>query len=102
MEAGIIISLILGGASIVSSICFGLIPNIRKSKIERLESQRDKLFRDIRLFYEIENELLDKLAQSGYSRTNIQKEIRKIVSHKYNGDVLSDYAKPSVYKKYIK
>lgn len=102
MESGIIISLILGGASIVSSICFGLIPNIRKNRIERLESQQEKLFHDIRLFHDIENELLNKLAQSGYNKTNTQKEIRKIVSDKYNGEVLSDYSLPSVYKKYIK
>ncbi|MBR4704114.1 MAG: hypothetical protein IKP02_00745 [Paludibacteraceae bacterium] len=102
MEAGIIISLILGGASIVSSICFGLIPNIRKSKIERIETQRDKLFRDIRLLYEIENELLIKLEQYGCNKSSTQKDVRKSVSDKYNGEVLSDYSKPSVYKKYIK
>ena len=37
MDTGIIISLILGGASIVSSICFGLVPNLRREKIIQLK-----------------------------------------------------------------
>lgn len=35
MDTGVVISLILGGASIISSVCFGLIPGIRQKKIEK-------------------------------------------------------------------
>lgn len=102
MDNGIIISLILGFASIVSSICFGLIPNIRKNKVSKLEIQREKLFQDILLFHEIEDELLNIIAQSGNNKISTQKSIRKLVSDKNNGMVLSEYTKPSIYKKYIK
>ena len=36
MDTGVVIFLILGGASIISSVCFGLIPGIRQKKIEKL------------------------------------------------------------------
>lgn len=101
MDSGIIISLILGAASIISSICFGLIPNMRKERISRLEVQRDRLFKDIRLFHEIEDELLNIIAQSGSNKKHTQTQIRKVISDKY-GDVLSDYSKPSMYKKHIR
>ena len=46
MDTGVIIALILGFASIVSSICFGLIPNIRKEKLRKLENKnQEKLIR---------------------------------------------------------
>ena len=104
MDNGVIISLILGGASIVSSVCFGLIPNIRKNRIERLESQRARLFRDIQLFYNIEEELLDHIVSisPNTNKSSLKIEIRGIVSKRFNEDVLSDNSKPSVYKKYIK
>ena len=104
MDNGVIISLILGGASIVSSVCFGLIPNIRKSRIERLEIQRTRLFRDIQLFYNIEEELLDYIVSisSNINKSSLKIKIRDVVSSRLNEDVLSDYSKPSVYKKYIK
>ena len=104
MDNGVIISLILGGASIVSYVCFGLIPNIRKSRIERLEIQRTRLFRDIQLFYNIEEELLDYIVSisSNINKSSLKIKIRDVVSCRLNEDVLSDYSKPSVYKKYIK
>ena len=102
MDSGIIISLILGCASIISSICFGLIPNIRKNRISKLEAQREKLFQDIFLFREIEDELLNIIAQStGNNKISTQKSFRKLVSSKNNGKVLSENTKPSVYNKYI-
>ena len=39
METGIAVSLILGIASIISSVCFGLIPGIRRNKLEKLEKK---------------------------------------------------------------
>lgn len=101
MDNGVIISLILGSASIVSSICFGLIPNIRKDRIDKLELQRDQLFRDIRLWHEIEDELLNIIELSGQNKITTQKQVRKRISERHC-DVLSDYSKPSVYKKHIK
>lgn len=101
MDSGVLISLILGGASIVSSICFGLIPNIRKERIAKLECQRDRLFRDVRLFYEIEDELLNILEQGGQNKKSTQRNVRKLISERYD-DVLSDYSKPSIYKKHIR
>lgn len=102
MDSGIIISLILGVASIVSSVCFGLVPNVRKQRISKLLIQRDKLFHDVRLFYEIESELLNIVEQTtGENKATVQKRIRKRVSENNNGIILSDYSKPSVFKKYI-
>lgn len=101
MDNGIIVALILGGSSIISSICFGLIPNIRKERIDQLISQRDRLFRDIRLFYEIEEELLNIIERGGQNKKSTQIQVRKIISDRH-GDTLSDYSKPSVYKKKIK
>ena len=101
MDTGIVISLILGCASVVSSVCFGLIPNMRKHRISKLLSQRNKLFSDIMLFYEIESELLHIVEQkTGENKITLQKRIRRIVSENNNGEVLSDYSKPSVFKKY--
>ena len=104
MDNGVIISLILGGASVVSSICFGLIPNIRKKRIEMIEAQRIRLFRDIQLLYNIEEELLGYIVNisPNINKSNLKIKIRDIVSKRYNDDVLSDFSKPSVYKKYIK
>lgn len=101
MDSGIIIALILGSASIVSSICFGLVPNIRKNKLEKLENQRDKLFRDISLFYDIEDELLNKLETFGCNKKSTKQEIRKIVSNKHGGEILSKLSNPSEYKKHL-
>lgn len=101
MDNGVIISLILGGASVISSICFGLIPSMRKERITRLESQCNRLFRDIRLFYEIEEELLKIIEDTGQNRKSTQIKVRKNASEKYGGDVLSDYSQPSRFKKHI-
>ncbi len=101
MDSGIIIALILGVASIVSSICFGLVPNVRKNKLDKLEAQRDKLFRDISLFYDIEDELLNKLETYGCNKKMTKQEIRKLVSSKHAGEVLSKLSNPSEYKKHL-
>lgn len=102
MDSSIIISLILGCASIVSSICFGVIPSIRKNKLQKLEEKVQRLLWDIKLFYEIEEELLTRLEGCGYKKGSLKPTIRKIVSDNNDGRVLSDEAKPSVYEKQIK
>ena len=101
MDSGILIALILGSASIVSSICFGLVPNVRKNKLDKLESQREKLFHDISLFYDIEEELLNKLEKFGCNKKSTKQEVRKTVSTKHGGEVLSKLSSPSEYKKHL-
>ena len=96
MDSGIVISLILGGASVISSICFGLIPNVRRERISKLEKQRDKLFSDVRFFHEIEDELLNIVEKSGGNKVDTKRKVRKLISEKNNGVVLSEYAKPSI------
>lgn len=96
MDSGIIISLILGVASIVSSICFGLIPNIRKSKLDKLERKISILAQDIDSFYAIERISLEQLsASTGKNVSTLKKEIRKQVEIE-KGRCLSNFAKPSV------
>ena len=102
MDSGIVISLVLGGASILSSIFWGLIPNMRKQRIAQLEDQREKLFQDVKLFHEIEEELLNIIEMTGQVKVTVQRKVRKQVSEKNHGKVLSDYTKPSIYNKYIK
>lgn len=100
MESGIIISLILGGASIISSICFGLIPTIRKNQLEKLENRQQKLLWDIKLFYDIEKELLNMLEQHGHNKETTKKQARKLVFDN-NNRRLSDYSQPSKFDNLI-
>lgn len=93
MDNGVIISLILGGASIISSISFGLVPTIRKNKLDKLVEKQQKLF------YEIEDELLNKLEEHGLNKNSTKVQVRKIVSDKNGGKKLSDNSKPSVFNK---
>lgn len=99
MDNGVIISLILGGASIISSISFGLVPTIRKNKLDKLVEKQQKLLSDIKLFYEIEDELLNKLEEHGLNKNSTKVQVRKIVSDKNGGKKLSDNSKPSVFNK---
>lgn len=72
-------------------------------RITQLEAQREKLFQDILLFHDIEEELLKIIEKtSSENKISLQKKVRKIVSENNQDKVLSEYAKPSVYKKYIK
>ena len=100
MESGIIISLILGGASIISSICFGLVPSIRKNKLIKLENRQQKLLWDIKLFYDIEKELLNMLEQHGHNKETTKKQVRKLVFDN-NDRRLSDYSQPSKFDNLI-
>jgi len=95
MDSGIIVSLILGFASIISSICFGLIPGIRRNKIERLEKKVRTLAQDIDSFYAIEQSLLEQLsAATRKNSKKLKEETRKQVKIE-KGRVLSSYACPS-------
>lgn len=96
MDSGIIISLVLGVASIISSVCFGLIPNIRKSKLEKLEKKVITLAEDVDSYYAIERVLLEQLSTStGRNISTLKKEIRKQVEIE-KGRRLSNYSKPSM------
>ena len=95
MDSGVIISLILGLASIVSSVCFGLIPGIRKNKIERLEKKIYIMAQDIDSFYAIEQYLLENLSKAiGKNPKTIKEEVRKRVKNE-KGRSLSNYSTPS-------
>ena len=103
MESGIVIALILGGASVVSSICFGFIPSIRRGKVEQLELKIQRLLWNMKLYHEIEDELLDRLENTtGQNKLETQRSVRKMVSNNNGGRVLSDECTPSVYNKQIK
>ena len=95
METGIAISLILGIASIISSVCFGLIPGIRRNKLEKLEKKVRTLAQDVDSFYAIEQSLVEQLASAtGKNATTLQKETRKQVKND-KGRPLSNYSTPS-------
>lgn len=95
MDSGIIISFVLGSASIISSICFGLIPNIRKSKLENLEKKVLIMAQDIDSFYAIEQSLLEELSCiTGKSKETLKRETRKNVKVE-KGRPLSNYSTPS-------
>lgn len=95
MDTGIVIALILGAASVVSSICFGLIPGIRRNKLDKLEKKVHTLAQDVDSFYAIEQSLLEQLSiVSGKNAETIKKETRARVREE-KGRSLSNYAKPS-------
>ena len=95
MDTGVIIALILGFASIVSSICFGLIPGIRKEKLRKCEKKIHTLAQDLDSLLAIEKSLLDQLhLATGKNVETLKKETRKqVVAEK--GRTLSFYSKPS-------
>lgn len=95
MDSGVIISIVLGSASVISSICFGLIPNIRRAKLEKLEKKVLIMAQDIDSFYAIEQSLLEQLSSgTGKSSETLKRETRKNVKIE-KGRPLSNYAKPS-------
>lgn len=90
MDTGIIIALIFGFASIITSICFGLVPSIRKEKIEKQKKKILTLLKDIDSFYSIESILLDELcAVTGKSKESVKREIRKRVREEKNYSINS-------------
>lgn len=95
MDTGIIIALIFGFASIITSICFGLVPSIRKEKIEKQKKKILTLLKDIDSFYSIESLLLDELcAATGKNKESAKRDVRKQVRDEKNYSI-SDYAKPA-------
>ncbi len=57
MDSGIIIALILGVCSVVSSIIFGYIPRSRKEKLIRLQKELLNVYNDINEFQKLEQKL---------------------------------------------
>ena len=85
MDTGITIALIFGFASIITSICFGLVPSIRKEKIEKQKKKILALLKDIDSFYSIESLLLDELyTATGKNKESTKRDIRKQVRDEKN------------------
>ena len=103
MDVSIIVALILGFASIISSICFGLIPTIRRTKVEKLEEKTQRLLKDIKLYYYIEEELLKRLEKySGQNKKTTKEAVRKMIEDRFPDLTMSYETKPSVLEKQIK
>ena len=101
METGIIIALIFGIASVITSICLGIVPSIRKEKIEKQNKKILTLLKDIDSFYSIESMLLDELcAATGKNMESTKREIRKRVRDE-KGYTISEYSTPSGLKQEI-
>ncbi len=101
MESEIIVALIIGISSIVTSIIWGWIPRTRKQRIDNIKETNRTLYRDIRSFYDIESLLLDELSnKSGINKETLKKKYRKIIEDK-NGYTLSPNIKPSQTKNKI-
>ena len=66
--------------------------------------QRDRLFRDIQLFYDVEDKLLEYVVNNipNTNKGSLKIKNRDIVSNMHNGDKLSVYSQPSVFKRNIK
>lgn len=95
MNTEIVIALIFGAASIISSVFFGLVPSIRKAKIEKQNKKIYTLLKDIESFYEIESELLDELSTvTGKNKETTKRDVRKRVRATKNYSI-SDYSSPS-------
>ncbi len=95
MDSGIIIVLILGASSVVSSFFFGFIPNTKREAQHKqeqlllaelssyrtaLETKNNQLLllsKQIISYYNLESILLDELAKNGINRTTLQKKYRK-------------------------
>ena len=75
MSTEIIISLVFGVASVVSSVCFGLIPTIRKTRLEKLETKVQRLLWNMKLYHEIEDEMLNRIASTGANKQTTQREV---------------------------
>jgi len=95
MDTSIVIALIFGICSIISSVSFGLIPTIRKQRLEKLEKKVHVLLKDLDSFYAIESELLDECSKlNGKNKETLKREMRKRVKDTKNY-TLSDYSTPS-------
>lgn len=99
MDSGVIIALILGLASIITSLFYGLVPTIRKNRMEKLERKVTFLLRDLDYYYEIESLLLEEYSKKiGINKESLKREVRSRVKEKKRY-TLSDYSSPSKLKK---
>ncbi len=90
MDTEVIIAMIFGIASLISSFCFGLVPSIRKEKIERQKRKILTLLKDIDSFYTIESLLLDELcAATGKNKESTKRDVRKQVRNEKNYNISS-------------
>ena len=97
LDIGVIIALIFGIASVISSIFFGWIPSRNREKISRLEGKLNKANNNISFFVEEEKILLQALSEKeNRSADSIKVEIRKKVSET-TGKRLDDSYRPSHY-----
>ena len=95
MDSSIIVALILGFASIISSICFGLVPGIRRNELQRMKEKGMIAAEDLELFYDIEDALLDQLSKAtNQNKTSLKIQNRNAVSTKYSRK-LSKFSCPS-------
>ena len=60
MDTGVIIALILGVSSIVSSVVFGYVPRKRKSEIDRVKGELLAVYKDIDNLLKEEKNLMGK------------------------------------------
>lgn len=93
--------MVFGIASIISSICFGLVPTKRKEKLEKQERKILTLLKDIDSFYSIESALVEELcALTGKNQKSTKDDIRKQVRIEKNYTI-SDFSTPSNLQKEI-
>ncbi len=98
MNESIIITIILGTASIISSICFGLVPSIRRDKLNKLSNKIIAMKNDIKFFYNLEQCYIEELSKiTGKNKETIKKGNRAKIKNDI-GYSLSQYAKPSTFK----
>ncbi|MBQ2177395.1 MAG: hypothetical protein II453_20875 [Alphaproteobacteria bacterium] len=64
-----------------------------------MEKKINVLLSDIKMLYYIEDELLNRLERYGKNKRAEKNEVRKIISKKNNGCMLSKNAQPNVFNK---
>lgn len=101
MDTSIVISLILGVSSIITSIFYGYIPTKRAEAIRKKNHKILILYKDIDSLNDIEDLLLNELCKSnGENKESVKRRIRKSISDK-KGFPLSELRNPSNVKKEI-
>lgn len=101
MDTGITISIILGLSGIISAILWGLIPRIRKERVQSLKAELLTSYRDLLSFTEVENTLLKELSTINSEKENqIKIKIRKLAESTL-GRKISENSEPARIKKRI-
>ena len=94
MATEIIISLIFGVSSIVTSIFFGLIPNLRKERITSLENRIKQRNQDLDFFFAEEILLLEQLCQATGENIHSKKiAIRQSIERQKGRTIMSHPSK---------